>query len=1017
LVTVSGRRRQRAGADRGAADTETPDPFGTAEIRRRVLAAWTAAPARFREDANAEEDLVHGAYRDRLLVELAQNAADAAARAGLPGDLRLSLVDGELRAANTGAPLDAAGVEALSTLRASAKRDAASVGRYGVGFAAVLAVTDAPALLSSSGGVEFSAGSTLVAVKAIPALAGELDRRRGQVPVLRLPWPAAGAPPPGYATEVRLPLLPGAEPSVLAALAALDATLLLALPALARITLDDRVLSKMDGPDGVVLLGDGDTVRHWHLGTASGELSQELLATRPVEERDRPGWTVTCAVPVSTEGEVRPLAEPQVLHAPTPSDERLSLPVRVIASMPFGPDRRRVAPGPITDALIGEIAAAYADLVAALPATPAVLELVPRLGLAAAELDAAVCNAVLDRLRAAPWLPPAGAAGDGAAERIAPVDAVVADDASEHLVDALTEVLPGLLPARWSGPEHTPALTALGVRRLSTSDIVELVSGVDRPARWWRRLYEGLSTAPDREALAALPVPLVDGRTVRGLRGVLLPGPGLPAEAVSALGLRVVAADAAHPLLERLGAQPASAAGVLADERVRAAVAESYDAEDPEPVADAVLALVAAAGVRPGAEPWLADLALPGTDGAWYPAGELLLPDSPLAEVVVSDAPFGRVPASLVARWGADVLGAVGVLSTFAVLRAPGVEVGEVDHDLDGEQDWYAAVEDRLPPQDVPPRLVELVAVRDLELVAADGWAAALPLVAALPGAGDPAVVLLAGGDRVEVPSYLRWWLSTHPVLAGRRPDRLRLPAAAELGGLYDAVDGDPGLLAFAGCLAGLDDVLADPDRAVDLLGRLGDPARTVPAVTLRTAYARLAVALDGHDVDPPAAIRVAPDRVVDHRDAVVLDRPYLLPLLEAAVVPAGGAPGAVADLLDLPFASEVVAAEVTSVAATVRAWADVPGAVLAAQWCGVETPTGAVGTHRPVVVTGGREVGWWPGAGGGPDAVSSAAGPGALGRALAWRLGRWDKRGVVIEALRRPETADFLRAEETLDT
>ncbi|MGH3403816.1 MAG: hypothetical protein ACRDRJ_15155, partial [Streptosporangiaceae bacterium] len=58
------------------------DPFGTAGLRRRVLAAWAASPARFREDANAEEDYALGGYRDRAVVELAQNAADAAARAG-----------------------------------------------------------------------------------------------------------------------------------------------------------------------------------------------------------------------------------------------------------------------------------------------------------------------------------------------------------------------------------------------------------------------------------------------------------------------------------------------------------------------------------------------------------------------------------------------------------------------------------------------------------------------------------------------------------------------------------------------------------------------------------------------------------------------------------------------------------------------------------------------------------------------------------------------------------------------
>ncbi|MYW08909.1 hypothetical protein GT034_11195, partial [Streptomyces sp. SID2563] len=66
------------------------DPFGTARLRRGVLAAWGAGPARFREDANAEEDLALGGYRDRLVVELAQNAADAAARAGTPGRLRLT---------------------------------------------------------------------------------------------------------------------------------------------------------------------------------------------------------------------------------------------------------------------------------------------------------------------------------------------------------------------------------------------------------------------------------------------------------------------------------------------------------------------------------------------------------------------------------------------------------------------------------------------------------------------------------------------------------------------------------------------------------------------------------------------------------------------------------------------------------------------------------------------------------------------------------------------------------------
>ncbi len=1060
------------------AGDRTADPFHTEAIRSRVLAAWAASAARFREDANAEEDLVHGAYRDRLLVELAQNAADAASRAGVPGELRLSLVDGELRAANTGAALDSAGVAALATLRASAKRDGRTVGRFGVGFAAVRAVTDAPMLLSATGGVRFSAPDTLAEAAALPALAEELRRRNGQVPALRLPWPADGAPPAGYTTEVRLPLRPDAEPAVRAALAGLEPTLLLALPGLARIEVEGRRLSREDGPNGTVRLRDGDRVQDWQVWTSAGTLPPALLADRPVEERDRPEWTVTWAVPVGSDGQPVPLPGRQVVHAPTPSEEPLSLPARLIGTFPLAPDRRHVAPGPVADLLVGAAADGYATLVAALPATPAVLALVPRAELAAAELDAALSRAVLVALRRTRWLPtappppaperhapgspgpdvpgpgalpgsdargpawsadtpgapgagafgpdsvaggwpeaavsPAAAAGVPPSGRVAAADAVVVDAAGEVLVAALADAVPGLLPADWSGRSMAAPLTALGVRRLGTADVVELVSGMDRPPAWWRRLHAGLADAPDREALAALPVPLADGRMVTGVRGLLLPGPDLPAEAASTLGLRVVHPDAAHPLLERLGALSATPRGVLTDDRVQAAVEASLDEEDPEPYAEAVLALVAAARIPPGELPWLAELALPGADGDWHPAGELLLPGSPLAAVLDPDGPLGQVEPTLAERFGAEVLTSVGVLATFAVLRAPDAEVGIPEHDLDGEEDWHEAVLDRLPPQPAPPRLVELVAVRDLELVRADAWDAALPLVATLPGVADPALAVLPGGQHAPVPSYTRWWISTHPVLGGRRPDRLRLAGSADLAGLYEPATGDESLLRFAGCLGGLADALADPERAEDLLHRLADPRRTVPAATLREVYPRLALALDGTDPELPARVRVAPDRVAPRAAAVVLDLPFLLPLLGSrAVVPAGGAPGPVADLLELPFASDLVPGRVVSTPVRRLRWAVAPGADLAAERCGGAVPGAEVAVHDPLTLAGGTRADWWPDRD--VDHVDAAAGPGALGRALAWRLDRWDRRAAATEALANPRDAARLRAEDAV--
>jgi hypothetical protein len=981
------------------------DPFGTGGVRERMLAGWAASPARFREDANAEEDLVRGGYRDRLLVELAQNAADAAARAGVPGRLRLELAGETLRAANTGTPLDADGVQGLASLRASAKRDeVASVGRFGVGFAAVLAVSDEPAVVSRDGGVRFSAERTRAQVAALPALAGELARRGGAVPVLRLPWPADGPVPEGYATEVVLPLRAGARPGVAAALAELPGDLLLALPGLAavEVVLDGVVRTlEIEWADGSAALTEGGRTTVWRVARRSGELPAALLADRPVEERGRRGWTVTWAVPTD-DGVPRPLPPGQVVHAPTPSDEPLSLPMRLIAPFPLGPDRRHVLPGPVTDALVAAAADTFADLVGALPADPAALRLVPRAGLAGAALDAALGAAALDRLRAIAWLPVAGRPDD----RQRPERATVLDGATDDRITVLADVLPGLLPADWSRRADTPVLGALGIRRVGLADAVEAVRGVARDGAWWGRLYEALDGA-DREELAALPVPLADGRTAHGPAGVLLPEAGLPVDRLGPLGLRLadpaaVERSAARRLLQRLGARPATAAAVLADPAVRTAVETSMDVvedafgdgPDPADLARAVLALVSAAGPEPGELPWLAELALPDAAGGWAPAGELVLPGSGLA-AALADGALGVLDAATAATADPAALRAVGVMETFALVR--GHDPDELD--VDDADRWADAVLDRLPPDGPPPVWPALTAVRDLELVR--DWRLALSLLAALPPEARDDVVL----DGIPVPGYLRWWLATHPVLDGKRPDRLRHPDGTELQGLYEPASGAAAVLDLVRPPATVDDVLADVDGAIDLLDRLGDPARTVRPEVLRTVYARLASALDGIDVDPPERVRVAPDRVVE--DAVVLDAPYLQPLVDAPLVAAGGAPGAVADLLDLPLASEKVRGSVAGGGRRQR-WADLPGAALAAARLGVDRLEGDVVVHDGLTVAG-RSVGWWPD---GPvDHVDGT--PAALGRALAWRVGDWPRRQALAEAFAFPDRAGELSAED----
>ncbi|MEU0519334.1 hypothetical protein [Streptosporangium sp. NPDC006007] len=1025
----------------------TADIFGTDRLRSAVLAAWTASPARFREDANAEEDFALGGYRDRLIVELAQNAADAALRAGVPGRLRLSLREGVLSAANTGAPVDATGIEGLSTLRVSGKRgESGAAGRFGVGFAAVVSVCDEPVIGSlRSGVVRWSRDQTAALVAAEPALAKELAERGGHVPLLRLPFSSGPVEvPAGFDTLVRLPLRDkAAEDAVRRMLQETSPALLLGLPALEAIEID------LDGEVRTVL-PDG-----WRVVSASGgftpEQVTELFADRPTEERARPYWLVRWAVPVSgaasadgVEGEPRPLPArvPPVVHAPTPSDEPLDLPALLIASFPMATDRRHVAMGPLTDFLVERAADAYLELLAGLPRTPRLLDLVPGL-MGKGELDAQIRRAILRRLPATPLLPalsPPAAdngmgrgtgqeAGQGSEPVVAGRQASVVAAPGE-LLEKISDMVPGLLPAGW--PSRHPAITSLGVRRVELADVVDMLSGdavKDRAPAWWRSLYEVLP-ADDPEALGALPVPLADGRLVRGPRGTLLltDGSALDPAVLAPLGLRVVHPEAAHPLLLRLGAGEATPRTVLEDPLTRAAVAESLDSPDSEAVAQAVLALVDAAGLVAGEQPWLSDLALRGADGELYPAGELLLAEGALAGLLGEETHFGTAAPGLVDRYGSRVLAAAGVLDGFAVVNDTDVMIDpdDCDHDLDREDEWLEAVLDLLPEVDVPPVAREFSAVRDLEYVA--DWSAALALLVRPPlrAVLHPLRVLVAG-EVVEVPSYTAWWLSTHPVLGGRRPTQLRLPAADPLlFGLYgDAPTGlDEAALAMIGVRTTLPDLLASHGGPDEVLELLGDPAVEVDRAQLRALWVALAGVAPAR-VAPPRAVRAVLNGeivVVDVEDGhllsgaaegggggagepVVVEAPDLLP-------PVAGRPlilapfdlaEALSELLDLPLAGEEAPGEVTSTGA-VR---EVPAAVRSL----LPTAPATYVEHERLLVDGVPST--WRFF----EGAVHASGVEGLARGLAWASGQWGDRLAVAALLRDPAAVPLLLAEADLDS
>ncbi|MFF4706552.1 sacsin N-terminal ATP-binding-like domain-containing protein [Streptomyces sp. NPDC001288] len=1039
---------------------EGADPFGTARLRRGVLDAWATSPARFREDANAEEDLVLGGYRDRLVVELAQNAADAAARAGVPGRFRLTLRDGVLFAANTGAPLDAAGVESLSTLRASAKREDTdrAVGRFGVGFAAVLAVTDEPAVVGRHGGVRWSLAEARELAEETARQSGglgdEIRRRDGHVPLLRLPFAAEGTAPDPYDTVVILPLRdPAATDLAERLLDAVDDALLLALPGLAEVVIEtgDTVRTLSRGTDGelTVVEDSRQGTTRWRTVSAHGPLTPDLLADRPVEERLRPHWSLTWAVPTDAAGAPDRPRTAAVLHAPTPSDEALGVPALLIGSFPLDTTRRHAAPGPLTDFLVQRAADAYAELLAGWrPVGEEIIHLVPG-PLGKGELDGALRQAILERLPRTAFLPPAveGGGDDELPEALRPRDAEIVEGAGAETVRVLAEVLPTLLPA---GLERRVELRTLSVTRLPLADAVDRLAGLEKDPDWWWRLYDSLAGV-DPERLSGLPVPLAGGtsqafgsggaRTTIGPRQVLLPGPDavVDPEILARLGLKVAHQDAAHPLLEKLGALPATPRAILTTPQVRAAVAASLDDDggldweedtlDAEELADTVLALVRDAGLEPGDEPWLGALALPDEDGEPAPAGELVFPGSPFARVIRAGE-LAAVDAELAEKWGEQPLAACGVLADFALVRATDVvldpdelepregDFAEPDDAglLDAVDVWCEDILDRFPDSPVPPVATELTAVRDLDLVDEDHWPEALALLARPPlrdALTQPVRILLPDGTHEVVRPYTAWWLRGHPVLDGRRPAGLLASGGDPLlRGLYEEADAtgfeDEQVLRALGVRTSVAALLDEPGGAAELLDRLADPDRSVTGAQLHALYGALAD-LDPEQVTLPDEVRAVVDgrvEVVDAADAVVVDSPDLLPFTAGVpLLPVRPARAAeLAELFQVRRLSESVTGSVDSEGTE----HDVPEPVRVL--LGPRTP-GTYVEHEELVVDG-VEIDWRLTG----DGVLHAATLEGVAAGLAWAAGQWPRRFEVAALLEDPSRTEELARDRWFD-
>ncbi|GAA2199970.1 sacsin N-terminal ATP-binding-like domain-containing protein [Sinomonas flava] len=118
------------------------------------LAVYREDPSRVEQDSNNELRISEGGYADRQLFELVQNAIDAARDGG--GRIAVHLTSKTLYVANDGAPFTADGVRAVMASDLSRKDDD-RIGRFGIGFKSVLAVTSSPRIFSTSVSFAFDA--------------------------------------------------------------------------------------------------------------------------------------------------------------------------------------------------------------------------------------------------------------------------------------------------------------------------------------------------------------------------------------------------------------------------------------------------------------------------------------------------------------------------------------------------------------------------------------------------------------------------------------------------------------------------------------------------------------------------------------------------------------------------------------------------------------------------------------------------------------------------------------------
>lgn len=320
----------------------------------RCLATYREDRLRVEQDAAIESAIAQGGYGRKQLYELIQNGADAIL--GASGDIHVVLTVDCLYVANEGNPMTVEGVHALMASHLSRKRGD-EIGRFGLGFKSVVAISNRPQVFSRSGSFGFDREYARSAVAAVVEDAPSY-------PMMRIASPL-DADAEGIAdsvlgelmswatTVIKVPFADGYKP-LSEDLKSFPASFLLFSPHARKLILDDRksgekrVMSVTSKANGEFALADSGAESRWRVARQEHRPSRDALKDAG-DLAHRETVAIAWAVPLSGRDPVGQF------WAFFPTQDRTTLSGIVNAPWKLSDDRRNLLPGDFNDEILTEV--------------------------------------------------------------------------------------------------------------------------------------------------------------------------------------------------------------------------------------------------------------------------------------------------------------------------------------------------------------------------------------------------------------------------------------------------------------------------------------------------------------------------------------------------------------------------------------------------------------------------------------------------------------------------------------